>query len=241
MVIPPRFVNIPSQLAYEATLPDALFRSYVRLRGLAWQSNYKQTPPLTIEELAVLIHHNVRSAWGHLSQLRARGLLTWTSTPRGLVLRFEEAEESLQNFAVHHDHDYAADNQSNPAAASALMQDFAVQNFAVNTNGRRDAVLLALAEYGVDVSAVGDLLELEHVTPELVHTWGRRLAQQGNVRNLAGLLVYKLRTAPQPPRAEERRGGARGTAVVTCPQCYLVKPLEQICSDCGLCYDCCKC
>ena len=47
-LIPPTFVNAPSDPVYDAELPDPLFRTYIRLRGLAWQSKYRETPPLRV-------------------------------------------------------------------------------------------------------------------------------------------------------------------------------------------------
>jgi len=49
---------------------------------------------------------------------------------------------------------------------------------------------------------------LEHVTPELVHAWGKHLEARPGVRNIPGLLLHVLRTTRHPPR-EERRGGPR--------------------------------
>jgi hypothetical protein len=50
---------------------------------------------------------------------------------------------------------------------------------------------------------------LAHVSPDFVHAWGRHLQTRPGVRNLPGLLLYKLRSTSQPPRTGERRGGAR--------------------------------
>jgi hypothetical protein len=124
-LIPPSFVNVPSDPVYDAKLPDPLFRTYIRLRGLAWQSKYQETPPLRVEELAEICHHNVRSTWGHLSALRGLGLVTWHTVRGRMVFDLQP----LQTFAAD---DAGQDSQGR----AELLQKFAVdppplQNFAV--------------------------------------------------------------------------------------------------------------
>jgi hypothetical protein len=266
-LIPPSFVNVPSEPVYDAELPDPLFRTYIRLRGLAWQSRYRETPPLRVEDLAEICHHNVRSTWGHLSALRDLGLVTWHTVQGRMVFDLQPlqnfagddaghdsqgqseslqnfaveplqkfavdppalqkiaVDQALQNFAVHDDGGIAAtdppdrEQQQHPA----LLQKFAVdppvlQNFAVNpqplqnfaVDERAAANLAALAAYGVDVeeATAQETARLDHVTPDLVRTWGEHLRGRP-CRNLPGLLLYKLRTTQNPPRTGERRGGNR--------------------------------
>ncbi len=181
-LIPPNFVNVSSDPTYDDDLPDALFRTYARIRGLAWQFKCQETPPLTIEELAEICHHKVRAMWGHLSKLRKRKLITWHLVGNGrLVFNLQPAQGSPR-----------------------LLQNFAV-------SARAGPILDALAQYGVDagVFQAREVAELEHVSPDFVHAWGRHLAGRPGVRNLPGLLLYKLRSTSQPPRTDERRGGSR--------------------------------
>ena len=240
-LIPSRFVNTPSAPVYDAELSDPHFRTYIRLRGLAWQSKYRETPPLTIEELAAICHHNVRSMWGHLTRLRDQTDLTLTSVGAGrLVLKFRSlqnfAVEPLQNFAVESLQNFAVANgvvvnsspedkrqqqqqQSEPLQNFAVesLQNFAVeplQNFAAESlqnfavDGRVWSNLEALAEYGVNVFTpqAQERARLEYVTPDFIRAWGERLRNAPGIRNLPGILSYKLETARQLPDAE-RRGG----------------------------------
>ncbi len=245
-LIPPNFVNVSSDPTYDDDLSDALFRTYVRIRGLAWQFKYQETPPLTIEELAEICHHKVRAMWGHLSKLRKRKLITWHSVGNGRLvfdLRPVSAPKLLQNFAVAHDDGVIVvkdtSDQQQPSSPS-LLQNFAVkplQNFAVAhddgivvvenssdqqqpsppllqnfaVTARASSILDALAQYSVDagVRQAREVAELEHVSPDFVHAWGRHLEGRSGVRNLPGLLLYKLRSTSQPPRTDERRGGSR--------------------------------
>lgn len=76
-LIPPRYANVPSLPTYDPDLPDPLFRTYARLIGLAWVNDYRETPPLTLAELCAVCHCSERTLWGHLTDLRKRGLLSW--------------------------------------------------------------------------------------------------------------------------------------------------------------------
>jgi hypothetical protein len=145
-LIPPTFVNVPADPVYDAGLPDPLFRTYVRLRGLAWQSKYRETPPLRVEELAEICHHNVRSTWGHLSALRERGLVTWHTVRGRMVFDLQPLQdfagdeawqdsqggpESLQKFAVEPLQTFAVD----PPPLQNFAVGQALQNFAVHDDG----------------------------------------------------------------------------------------------------------
>ena len=195
MMLPPDYVNTPSVTTYDSNLPDAIFRTYVRVRGLAWATNYKMTPPITVEELAAVCHHGVRSIWSHLSELRRRGLISWRNIGEGQMIISLQKVAVLQCFAsnngagmnVNYNH-----QQHQPAM---------LQKIAVTETERR--VLYALVEYGVetDNNTVREIVTLSHVTPEFVHAWGKHLRGASGVRNLPGLLLYKLRTTTSyPPR-----------------------------------------
>ena len=47
---------------------------------------------------------------------------------------------------------------------------------------------------------------LEHITPNLIRAWGQELAAYDYVRNLPGLLLYRLSTTHRPPKPEHRGG-----------------------------------
>jgi hypothetical protein len=202
-LIPTRYVNAPSSVVYNADLSAALFQTYVRLRGLAWQSKTDETPPLTIIELAEICHIKRSSMWNHLKALKAKTDLRWITIPGyRMILQFDPVDESpygVQTFG--HLEEKGVESPEG-------VQDFGQQG--VQTFGHLEN-LKALATYGVDVSEEysQQVAMLEHVTPELVHAWAEQLQNTPGVRTLPGLLLYKLRTNMLPPPAEERRGGAR--------------------------------
>lgn len=233
-LIPPSYVNAPSRLVYSADLSAPHFQTYVRLRGLAWVTKGKETPALTINELAEICHHSERSMWGHLKALRDRTDLTWTQVGnRRMVLKFDPLQNSavdpLQNFAVANGDGDVVDDPHLENQQQHHHPDHhgpSLQNVAVKSSEEVRANLEALATYGVDVSAelAQAVAGLEHVTPELVHAQGEHLQKTPGVRNLPGLLLYKLRTNTQPPRTDERRGGPRTPAMV--PSAESVPPVD---------------
>lgn len=187
-LIPTKYVNTPADLTYDAELSDPHFRTYVRLRGLAWGSS--ETPPLTIDEMAAICHRSVRSMWGHLSHLREQTDLNWTSIGSGrMIIKFRSLTDKPPEF----------ERETLPPSQETT------------GNGRVEVALEALAAYGVDVSSpkASEVAQLEHVTAQLIDAWGEDLRRTPGVRNLPGLLLYKLQSTSHPPRTDERRGGRR--------------------------------
>ncbi len=89
--LPPRYINVSPMVVYDEGLPDPLFRTYLRLRGLAWATNYRETPALWPEEVMGVCGCSERSLRGHLAALRERGLITVQRRSDGrMVIRFQE-------------------------------------------------------------------------------------------------------------------------------------------------------
>ena len=89
--LPPRYINVSPDVVYDEGLPDPLFRTYLRLRGLAWATNYRETPALWPEEVMEVCGCSERSLRGHLAALRERGLITVQRRSDGrMVIRFQE-------------------------------------------------------------------------------------------------------------------------------------------------------
>jgi DNA-binding transcriptional ArsR family regulator len=72
--LPPRYVKLPTQEAYDPDLSDALFRTLAQIRGLAYPKR-KRTPPLTVGDLAALRGLSQATLFRHLAALRARGAI----------------------------------------------------------------------------------------------------------------------------------------------------------------------
>jgi hypothetical protein len=96
-LIPPRYANVVSLPIYDPDLPHPLFRTYVRLTGLAWVNDYRETPPLTLAELCAVCHCSERTFWGHLVELRKRRLLSWKIRTRGeMVLSLAQPQAEAE-------------------------------------------------------------------------------------------------------------------------------------------------
>jgi len=216
-LFPPRYVNVESRAVYDLDLPDPLFRTFVRIKGLAWDADGKWTPPLTVEELAAICGKKERAMWGHLTSLRKRQYITWETMGDGrIIIRFNQRKRplqkfaELQNFAVPSisDDDAAADisnqdkEQQQSSSLIGVQKDAVLQNFAVEEN------LQALAEFGVNPSEgfAKEVAALPHVTPELIRAWGEHYRMRKGIHNLPGLLLHTLRNTTRPPK-ERRKGG----------------------------------
>ena len=68
MNLPPNYVNVPAALVY-SNLPPKIRDTYIQLRGLAWKSGYKETPPVTFGELAALFGKSQSTVYEHVRSL----------------------------------------------------------------------------------------------------------------------------------------------------------------------------
>jgi len=185
-LIPPRYANVPSLPIYDPDLPDPLFRTYVRLAGLAWVNDYRETPPLTLAELCAVCQCSERTLWGHLADLRKRGLLSWEMGSGG-QMTLSPAQPPAEGEACG---EQGRTNSGEGVAAN----------------------LAALAEFGVkpDIAFARQVAALPHVTPERVRAWGEHYRGQPGIRNLPGLLLHTLQATTRLPRqGRDARGGPR--------------------------------
>jgi hypothetical protein len=212
-LIPPRYVNVPSAVAFSNDLPDPLFRTYTRLVGLAWRDELQsRLPQMHIDDLAAICHLKRRAMRLHLQDLVRHNLVTCDGDQNGFRIRIVSpaTETPVQNFALPVLPSRDAGDQS--PAAQEPVQNFALDNPTVQAN------LVALAEFGVNprVQDARKVAVRPHVTPDLVRAWGQHLAQRPDTRNLPGRLLYTLSTNTSPPRPETR-GGDRSNPQTTSP------------------------
>ena len=198
-LLPRRYVNVAAEATYNDDLPDALFRTYARLCGLAWQDtlhHHTHLPQLSLEDLAILCHRQAHAMSLHLRQLRNLGLITYVGNKNGYLIRILDPSRAEVS-PVEAEQSFASTEQS-----------FASPE---QTEARIRANLAALSAWGVNpaTAPARAVAAFPHLTPELIHAWGAELQQRAQVRNLPGLLLYTLRTTTQGPRAETR-GGTRG-------------------------------
>jgi len=146
-LLPRRYVNVAAEATYNDDLPDALFRTYTRLCGLAWQDtlhHHTHLPQLSLEDLAILCHRQAHALSLHLRQLRSLGLITYVGNKHGYLIRILDpgrAEQNIaptgqsfasteQNFASPMLNDAVVVDQATGARAQQQQQQQAEQNFA---------------------------------------------------------------------------------------------------------------
>ena len=202
-LIPPRYANVPSRPAYDPDLPDPLFRTYVRLTGLAWVNDYRETPPLTLAELCAICHCSQRTLWGHLVELRKRRLIAWETGPGGRMTVSPSQPP--------------AKDDGNPSGASRSEQSLAaLAEFGVNP----------------DAALARQVAALPHVTPARVRAWGEHYRLQAGIRNLPGLLLHTLQATQRwPKRGPDPRGGNRRREGAPAPQAAQAPLLEPALDD----------
>jgi len=146
-LLPRRYVNVAAEVTYNDDLPDALFRTYARLCGLAWQDtlhHHTHLPQLSLEDLAILCHRQAHAMSLHLRQLRSLGLITYVGNKNGYLIRILDpgrVEQNIaptgqsfalteQNFASPMLNDAVVVDQATGARAQQQQQQQAEQNFA---------------------------------------------------------------------------------------------------------------
>ena len=92
VVIPPKYVNVPSRLVYDKDLPEQVRSTYIQLYGLSWQS-YGHLE-ITWEDLIELTGKSRTILYGHLAVLRSNGWLRFShSRKRMLIVQFTDKPE----------------------------------------------------------------------------------------------------------------------------------------------------
>lgn len=146
-LLPRRYTNVAAEATYNDDLPDALFRTYARLCGLAWQDtlhHHTHLPQLSLEDLAILCHRQAHAMSLHLRQLRNLGLITYVGNKNGYLIRIldpsraevspAEAEQSSasteQRFASPMMYDDVDDTATGSRTQQQQQQHQAEQSFA---------------------------------------------------------------------------------------------------------------
>ena len=74
-MLPAHYVWSPAQEVYNPRLSDAHFRTLAQIRGLAYKTKGERTPPLSVEDLAVIRGTGRTAILRHLRALRAQGYI----------------------------------------------------------------------------------------------------------------------------------------------------------------------
>ena len=84
--IPPRVVIIPVAIKYDRDIAPVMRDTWEQIYGLAWESGYEHTPPLTVKEIAALTGKTASTIYGHLASLRDRDALRWNTAEDGKII-----------------------------------------------------------------------------------------------------------------------------------------------------------
>jgi len=94
-LLPPKYVNAESDVVF-SNVPDGAFRFYAQIRGLAWQSNYQNTPELTMEQLEEITGKRKTAIYGYMTLLRTSTPLRWAATHKGtFIFSFEQPVSAI--------------------------------------------------------------------------------------------------------------------------------------------------
>jgi hypothetical protein len=69
---PPRGIYISNAVLYHPTMSAAERETLLQLIGLAWGNTSYRTPPLSLQDMAVILDKKLRTLYGHLTALRTK-------------------------------------------------------------------------------------------------------------------------------------------------------------------------
>ncbi len=97
-LLPQHGINVPTPLIYSAALSAPVLRTWMQLRGLAWEK--LQTPQFPMLDFARFVSKSPSTIYGHMAILRSLGALRWRSYRNGtLTVSFPNQEmEALPTF-----------------------------------------------------------------------------------------------------------------------------------------------
>jgi len=114
-LLPPRFVAVPTDIAYDTSVPSGVFRTYVQVRGLMWGQE-SESQDFTIDQLMEVTGLSRSALYGHLGILRDRGWLLSSSTHYSRITIYlhggAQAAEETNNETVNKAVDNSVDNLS---------------------------------------------------------------------------------------------------------------------------------
>ena len=78
-LLPPKFVTVPADIAYDREIPSGVFRTYVQVKGLMWGME-GDSQDFTMKQLMEVTGLSRSALYGHLGILRDCGWLLSSST-----------------------------------------------------------------------------------------------------------------------------------------------------------------
>ena len=100
-------------------------------------------------------------------------------------------------------------------------------------------VLKQLTRFGVDDAIAYRIVS--NSAPADVRQWLVYTQRTSGLKNPVAFLVRRLLDGEPPPEEAPAPPDPHVLKTAMCPVCYLVRPVQYICSECELCFDCCTC
>jgi len=247
-LIPPLVTPILTALINDATMPAALFRSYVRLFAAAWPNAYRRTEALDFEsELLPMLGLRRAQARQHLRLLRFAKLIEWSSNgDNAYVVRFlsdfsdyvvdVNYQELLNQDLNQQQQTESADAErtdkmpANESAQSELLQ-------AEQVEGRKQAIYREALDYLRRAGVWSDASR--RIAAEVARN---EIAGEAELPGLADVLGW---IAYCHGEKEHNKIGLPGAVLAAnlsagrcCPPEYLP---QRICSRCGVVGEHCEC
>lgn len=206
-LIPPRYVNIPSSLAY-GDLPKSVIVSGLRIIGLAWCYRYERTDPISIEDLCQICSVTRSNMYGHLGQLLAANVFQYTTVAGRLTFTFQQSNPSPV---------FRTDPTLGGAVDPEIQQQQYSHAFDSQGESEGDGVQscfrdwqerLDILDYiGVREPVRSEIAGLEHASVEYLEGWAGWFHTQSELG--VGALIPQLRANVPAPETHDKYIGGR--------------------------------
>jgi hypothetical protein len=202
---PPRYVALPARIIYSRQA-SRLKDTYAKIIGLAWESNYTQTPDLLVEELKIFLGLAHATYFEHIGKLvKMSWLRSETPHPGCVRFTFPMMASFLQ--------DGAAQDGTSPEIWTRvqksglaeeedeedLFKDLRSSSSSSSSERvRKSGLLSAAGVKPIDIQEIAgdDTLSLEDILANLAYVYD--YATRRKVVNPAALIALNLRSHYQP-------------------------------------------
>lgn len=235
---PPRYVNAPTDMVYDARLTPAVCHTGIQLIGLAWESRGRVIEEIEISKLEEVTGKSRSTVYGHLAALRDAGWLQFSSSRRGgLTIRFIEPDLAQDSGCVQN----SGQSENLDALNQEVIKEYESVNLLASCNesvggrcvqksglvsenldGRKPVLdpelCKALLDLGVFPEALPKAAELAARNAwSMEHLWMliKELKARPETEGRGGLVLYRLEKnqrplTPREAKAKEQEKYMRG-------------------------------
>lgn len=216
-VLPPKYVNIPAGIIYDDSLPVAERFTYMKLRGLAWNS--KGILEIDWNDVLEILEKPRTTIYRHLARLALSGWLRFNSTHRRVLQVYftgpgEVSESSHFRTSLNEDVNLSDSNANDPLRDNDLNSGGIVPWMGQssqkwdNGNGWHELIDDEMAELLTRVGVYKDKFRTVVESgwkPGQIRILAETVLQELGPGKGGGVLLYRLKNTPPPQTDEERR------------------------------------